>query len=487
MLAVALGAVVVLLGVLVFRAVTTSSRQVRVAWTRDVTVDANAAATHLARAVTFRTVSTADGAVSDEEFEGLERFIDDTYPRVRAELVKERVARHSLLYTWRGSDAGLKPTLLLAHLDVVLVEPGTEALWTEPPFEGRIANGFIWGRGALDDKVAVIGLLESVEALLARGYVPRRTVCLAFGEDEETGGRRGATAIAALLAARGVTAESLLDEGGEIDEGVIDGLAAPAAFVAVAEKGQVNVELVAEARGGHSSTPPAQTAVGIVGAAIARLEADQMTASLSGPARESLEYLGPELPFLSRLVMTNLWLFAPLVQRMLLADSAAAAMIRTTTAPTIIQGGVKENVLPARVRAVVNFRIRPGDTIDGVLAHVRDAVADPRVKIRVLKELAMGEPPPPSPTDSLAFRLLQTTIAQVFPDAVFAPTITPGGTDAHHYHAITSNLLRFVPIRQGPSDFARWHGTDERLAVKSFGTAVEFYAQYIRNAAGGSR
>ena len=145
MLAVALGAVVVLLGVLVFRAVTTSSRQVRVAWTRDVTVDANAAATHLARAVTFRTVSTADGAVSDEEFEGLERFIDDTYPRVRAELVKERVARHSLLYTWRGSDAGLKPTLLLAHLDVVLVEPGTEALWTEPPFEGRIANGFIWG------------------------------------------------------------------------------------------------------------------------------------------------------------------------------------------------------------------------------------------------------------------------------------------------------------------------------------------------------
>lgn len=476
----------VLLGlaaVVVWRASTARSHQIRAAWTRDMTADANLAAAHLSRAVTFRTVSGQDdGAMPDAEFEGLEQFLDDAYPRVHASLTKERVARHSLLYEWRGRDQTLKPLLLLAHLDVVPVEEGPGATWDEPPFSGRIANGFVWGRGSLDDKVAVIGILEAVEALLEHGYTPRRSVYLAFGEDEERGGQHGATSIARLLASRGVQVESLLDEGAEIDEGAIPGLAGPPALIAIAEKGQVNVELTVEARGGHSSTPPPQTAVGILSAAIVRLEAEQMKASLSGPTREALEFVGPELAFGPRLVMCNLWLFAPIVEHLLLADPGTAAMIRTTTAVTMVQGGVKVNVLPSRARAVVNFRIRPGDSVAGVLAHVANAVADPRVHLRAMAEQALAEPLPASSTASPAFRLLQTTIAQVFPDTIVAPMITPGGTDAHHYRALTANIYRFVPIRQGPSDFARWHGRNERLSVKVLGDAVDFYRQYIRNA-----
>ncbi len=476
----------VLLGlaaVVVWRATAATSRQVHVTWARDMRADADAAAAHLSRALTFRTVSSQEAdAIPDAEFQGLEQFLDDTYPHVHASLTKERVARHSLLYTWRGRDQTLKPLLLLAHLDVVPVEEGPGAEWTEPPFSGAITDGFVWGRGALDDKEAVIGVLEAVESLLAHGYTPRRSVYLAFGEDEERGGQRGATSIARLLASRGVQVESLLDEGAEIDEGAVPGLSAPPALIAIAEKGQVNVELTVEARGGHSSTPPPQTAVGILSAAIAHLEAQQMKAALTGPARETLEFIGPELALGPRLVMCNLWLFAPLVEHLLLSDPGTAAMIRTTTAATIVQGGVKVNVLPSHARAVVNFRIRPGDSVAAVLAHVARAIGDSRVKLRAMSEQALAEPLPASSTSSPAFLLLQKTIAQVFPDTVVAPMITPGGTDAHHYRALTTNIYRFVPIRQGPSDSARWHGRNERLAVKALGDAVDFYRQYIRNA-----
>ncbi|HMF56253.1 MAG TPA: M20/M25/M40 family metallo-hydrolase, partial [Pyrinomonadaceae bacterium] len=292
------------------------SKQIGVQPAQDVSVDDGALASHLAQAIRFQTVSTSDPAqVKTEEFLNLHRFIEETYPNVHTKLTRELVADYSLLYTWKGSDQSLKPMLLAGHQDVVPIEPGTESRWTHPPFDGQIADGYVWGRGSLDDKCTMIGVLEAVEMLLREGYQPRRTIYLAFGHDEELGGPHGAPAIAELLRTRGVELESVLDEGGAITEGFIKGLSKPAALVGTGEKGFMSVQLSVETEGGHSSAPPPQTAVGIVSAAVARLEGNQMPARIDGATQAMLDYLGPEMNFPQRIALANLRLFRPLVLR----------------------------------------------------------------------------------------------------------------------------------------------------------------------------
>jgi carboxypeptidase PM20D1 len=363
---------------------------------------------------------------------------------------------------------------------VVPVEPGTEGAWTHSPFSGAIADGFIWGRGTLDDKPGVLGILEAVEHLLAQGFQPERTVLLAFGHDEEVGGVHGARNIAALLRQRGVKPEFILDEGGAIAEGIIDGIVAPVALIGTAEKGYVSVDLVAQAEGGHSSMPPRHTAIGRLAAVIHGLEEDQMPARIDGVTKQSFEVLAPEMPFGPRLVLSNLWLFGPLAERKLSRDPAANSRIRTTTAATILHGGVKENVLPHEARAVVNFRILPGDTVADVLEHVR-AHAGPEVQVSARQAT---EPSPESDAEAPSFRLIQTTIGQVFPGTLVSPNLLGGGTDSKHFQRLSRNVYRFLPVRIHKEDLARVHGTNERIGVEDYAGVVRFYVQLVRNAAG---
>ncbi|HEV2705024.1 MAG TPA: M20 family peptidase [Pyrinomonadaceae bacterium] len=474
---------VALLVVMLARTLLFRSRQVSAGAVGVVSVDAAASAARLAQALRFQTVSHEDPARFDREaFLGLHRFFEETYPRVHANLTRETVNEFSLLYTWPGAEPALKPVVLMAHLDVVPIEEGTEERWSQPPFEGRVSEGFVWGRGALDDKAGVVGLLEAVETLISEGFRPRRTVYLAFGHDEEAGGGAGAARIAELLRGRGVEPEFVLDEGGVVTKGIVPGISAPVALVATAEKGFVSVELSVETEGGHSSRPPQQTAIGVLAAAVARLEATQMSARFEGPTRRMLEYVGPEMAFGQRLVMANLWLTRPLVVRQLLSSPTTAASVRTTTAVTIFQGGIKDNVLPSRARAVVNFRIAPGDTSDGVVEHVRRVVADARVRVEKVSA-TVSEPSPESDANSASFALLQRTIREVYAEAVVAPYLSIGATDARYYAPLTRNVYRFLPVTATTEDLARLHGTNERIAVEDFARTVVFYRQLIRNSA----
>jgi carboxypeptidase PM20D1 len=233
-----------------------------------------APAQHLSAAIRFRTVSHQDPAQNDQrQWRDLRNFLERTYPATHRALKRELVNGDGLLYTWPGSDPVARPVLLMAHQDVVPVEPGTESSWTYPPFDGTIADGFVWGRGALDDKASLILLMEAVESLVTDGFRPRRTVYIASGFDEEVGGHHGAATIAALLASRGVRLEYVLDEGRAVVEGLVPDVPHPVAMIGVAEKGFVSVELTCEMEGGHSSMPPPATAVGVLAAAIDRLEA----------------------------------------------------------------------------------------------------------------------------------------------------------------------------------------------------------------------
>lgn len=478
LLAVAGLALVALAVVLVARALMLESKQLAVE-PRDLPeIDAADAAAHLAGAIRHRTVSDQEATAEQQaaaaaQLAALHDYLAATYPRVHAELAREVVAGHSMLYTWQGRDPGLPPMLLAAHMDVV---PAPDAGWTHRPFAGVVDAHFVWGRGAIDDKLALVSILEAVELLLARGFEPQRTVYLAFGHDEETGGT-GAAAIAELLRSRGVALDMVLDEGLPITVGIVPGIEPEVALIAVAEKGYATVQLSAETVGGHSSAPPPQTAIGIVAAAVAAIESHPFPARRSGVAREMFRWLAPEGPFALRLVFANDWLLWPAIGHLLSRSSDTDALIRTSTAVTLMEGGEKENVLPRSARALVNFRILPGETPEDVLAHVRDVVADPRVNVELAGPAwGSGEP---SPIDSPQFERVHRAVRRAYPDAVVAPGLMLGATDARAYAGLTRNVFRFTPAPVTAEDVPRIHGRDERVALETLARSVRFYAAVL--------
>lgn len=433
----------------------------------------------LAQALRFATISHEDPALVERApFHELHQYLEASFPLVHRLLKREVIEEFSLLFTWQGKDASLAPVLFAGHIDVVPVESGTEAEWRYPPFEGCVEEGFIWGRGSLDDKVAVLGLLEAVEALLAQGYQPQRTIYLAFGHDEEIGGTHGAQRIAALLKQRGVRLEFALDEGLAVTEGIVPRVKRPVAMVGIAEKGYLCLELSVESSGGHSSMPPSATAIGILSAAITRLERHPMPPRRDSLAFTMLKRLSPEMPFPLRTFLAHPGLFGGIVQRQLATSSTMNAILRTTTAPTIFQAGVKENVLPTRARAIINFRLLPGDSIDSVTRHVQDVIDDPRVQIQAVGS-TRSEPSPVANVDSPSFNRLERAIQSAFPEAIVVPGLVLGATDCRHYAPISQDAYRFTPIWVRQEDLSRVHGANERLSVDNYMKAIAFYQELM--------
>ncbi|MDO7886881.1 M20/M25/M40 family metallo-hydrolase [Hymenobacter cheonanensis] len=446
-----------------------------------VAVVPDSALAHLAGALRIPTVSRTRYAETDTlPFDQFQAYLQRTFPLVHQRLRLQKVNRYGLLYEWPGTNAALKPLLLLAHQDVVPVLPGTDSQWVRPPFAGQQAGGYLYGRGALDDKLNVLGQLEAVEALLRAGFRPRRTVLLAFGHDEETQGRRGAAALAALLQTQHPQLEMVLDEGGLVKADGVAGLTQPVALVGVSEKGYLTLELSATGPGGHSSMPPALTSVGRVAAAVAKLEAQPFPARLDGGVSGLLAYLAPAVPFGKRLVFANQWVFGPLIKKTLAATPSGNAALRTTTAPTIMRGGDKDNVLPDRATATVNFRLLPGDSVAAVLRRVREIIDDPQIQLRTVGE--GRDATPVSGTDNAAFATLHRTIRSVFPRALVAPYVVVGATDARAYASLCPQATyRFIPVLMNQVAIESLHGTNERLRAGAYPDVIRFYAALIKN------
>ncbi len=454
---------------------------------RNIGIDIDGAAGRLGGAVRFRTVSSqASAPAAKDAFLGLHDYLAEHFPRVRSALRRETVNQFSLLYTWPGRDENLPPILLTAHLDVVPVEEGTEAAWTHPPFAGAVRDGFVWGRGTLDVKQSALAMLEAAEFLIAAGFRPERTVYFAFGHDEEIGGKQGAAAITRLLGRRAKRMAFSLDEGLAITQGIIPGLAKPAALIGIGEKGYASFRLTSRGPGGHSSRPLARTVIGRLGRALGRLESGPMPARLISPGAELFRYLAPNLPFAQRMVLANRWLFDGLLLRLLAGAPASNALIRTTTAPTMVTGGTKENILPQAASAVINARLLPGDSLASVQDHLARVIDDPEIALDLIggnarEASAISDPASP------AFALLVKTIRQVFPDVAVAPGLVIGGTDSKHYAKIADHSFRFVPIRLTRDDLKRLHGTDERISVKNYGEIIRFYVRLLENTAAKGR
>jgi carboxypeptidase PM20D1 len=478
-----IAAIIILAGVLAFNVVTHGSRQIQVAAIPRVAVDTKAAAARLGESIRFRTISSYENPDQHADaLRGMKAHIESGFPAFHAAARREIVAQYSLLYTWEGSDPKAPPIALLAHQDVVPVAPGTEKDWQQPPFDGVVADGFIWGRGSWDNKGNLYSLLEAAEAMAKAGFRPKRTIYFAFSHDEETAGTVGTKAIAALLASRGVRLDFVIDEGLLITERMIKGLDKPAARIGVAEKGYVTLVLNAQATPGHSSMPPRDTAIGMMSAALARLEDHRLPMHIRGTVADMFDTLAPEMSGFNRVVLSNLWLFKPLLLREFEKNGPTEATVRTTTALTIFNAGDKDNVLPGNAEASVNFRLIPGDTQASVSEHVRSTIRNERISIKPFP--GNTDPPPVTGTASPSFQMFNRTIREVFPDVIVAPGLMVAATDSRHYVGITDKIFRFSPVRANSDDLKRFHGTNERLSVEGYADMIRFYRRLIENAAG---
>jgi len=442
-------------------------------------VDTARAAQHLAEAVRIQTISHQNLADNDPtQWDKLHQWLVTTYPHAHAVMTREIVGPGALVYTWPGSDPSLAPIVLMAHQDVVPVTPGTEAQWKHPPFDGVIADGAVWGRGSVDDKGSLVSTFEAVEQLAGAGFKPRRTVIIVSGQDEETVGS-GAKAAAAYLAAKGVKADWVLDEGMATitDLPLASG---PVALIGIAEKGYATLKVTAPAKGGHSSAPPKETGVETLAKAILAITHHPFPLRFAGPGADMVRAIAPHASWPARMAVANSWLFEPLLNSQIAATPSGAATLHTTIAPTMLQGSPKENVLPQDATAWINYRIAPGDTVDGVMARAKDATRG--LNVRLSWATKADDPSPVSSTSSDGWKTI-AALASENGKVPVAPALVTAATDSHSLIPVSSNIYRYQALAASIRDMEMIHGTNEHMTLDNLTRMVGFYERLIATAA----
>ena len=479
-----LGALGAAAGVNAVRAATFVPEKVDYGKASEEYVDVDKAMAHLSTALSIPTISYPEKEKIDfSQFDKFHDFLDESFPLIKQNLEKEVINEASLIYHWKGTRDDLDPIALLSHQDVVPVSPGTEGDWTHDAFSGYNDGEFIWGRGALDMKNHLMGVMEAVETLLSEGFQPERDVYLLFGQDEEVVANNagGANAIMKVLKERGIHLDSIIDEGGAILPVNIKGVLNNKYLVGIgiAEKGYCDFEISVTAKGGHSSQPPKHSAVGQLADVIKDLENHQFKAELKPFLIDLFMNIGKNCTYPVRNVTCNLPLLKPLMKEIMKQIPPAASLIRTTTGVTMTEGSPAANVLPQRASITVNFRQMPGTTVQDVEDHIRKVVRNKNIEIKALKT---KEASAFSPTDSRAFNIIKELCMQEDSNNIVAPYLVMGGTDACNYEPICENIYRYSPYKAGVDLLLCTHGTNERIPVSAIGPGIAFFKRYIRRA-----
>jgi len=435
---------------------------------------------HLAEAVRIRTVSRVKMSPEDyQSFLEMHTWMQKSYPLIAGKLNRQVINQFSLLYTWEGSDRGLKPVLFNAHMDVVPVDEATVKEWKVDPFEGEIKEGSVWGHGSLDMKCNLVGILEAVETLVEEGFQPKRTIYLAFGHDEEIMGFEESLKIMQHLKSRGVQLAALLDEGGMISLNEIEGVEQSLALIGITEKGYLTLKLSAEGKAGHSSRPPRQTAIGIIARAIALMDNHPMRAR-TDCFLPTLRKIGYALPLKWQFVVANANLLSGMLIRWLESKTETNALVHTTHAATMISSGIKDNVLPSIAEVRVNLRLLPGDSIPDVISHFSKVVNDLRVKMEIDEKSGGWEASHVASTDNAAYRTLELVVRQMFDDVPAAPYMFMAATDSRHYDPICKNVFKFSPYLITPEGRSGVHGVNERISQEALVGIAGFYQRLMR-------
>jgi carboxypeptidase PM20D1 len=443
--------------------------------------DIDTATANLGAAIRFQTISHQDKAENKiDQWDRFHAWLQTTYPESHRKMQREIVGERALLYRWQGSDPSLEPIILMAHQDVVPVTEGTEKDWKYPPFSGQIAENAVWGRGSVDDKGSLIGLFEAFEALAKSGFIPKRSIYLVSGHDEEAGGT-GAKAIADLLSRQGIKALFTIDEGSAVvrDAPIING---PAIMIGIAEKGYATLRLTAKAPGGHSSMPPKETGVVNLAKAIVAINASPFPSELKGPGVEMIGALAARGGGLVKMAAANPWAFSGVILNTVGKTPSGAAMFHTTIAPTMLQGSPKENVLPQTATALINYRIAPWNSSADVMARAKAAVGALPVMLDWVN--SPREPSPVASTKSSGWGLIAAAAAAQNPGAPIAPYLVVAGTDSRNFSGVSRDVYRFMPAQFTIKETGMIHGTNEHMTIENLSRMINFYAQLIKTSAG---
>lgn len=438
-----------------------------------INFDQDRAVSNLRELVRCKTVSHPEAEMEeDAEFEKLISLLPSLYPNVFEACFMVRFPERGLLLHWPGKCHD-SPAVMMAHYDVV---PADESQWQKPAFEGIIEDGCLWGRGTLDTKATVNGILCAAEHLIGSGFQPEQDLYFAFSGSEEINGS-GARCIVDYFIDRGIEPSFVLDEGGAVVENVFPGVKVPCALIGIAEKGMMNVEYSVHSGGGHASAPPVDTPVSILFKACLRVLKHPFKMGINRPAAELFDTLGRHSTFGYKIIFSNLWLFRPVLDLICRSSGGELnALVRTTTAFTQMEGSTARNVLPTQAKLISNMRLNPGDTVAQAHARLRQVVADDRVEVRVLEGF---DPSPVSVTDCDAYRTLSKVVAQTWPGCVVSPYLMVQCSDARHYGRLSRRVYRFCAMDLTAEERKTIHGNNERIRLDAIHKTVEFYIRLM--------
>lgn len=430
-------------------------------------------ATHLSQMIRCETLSTP-GVDANDAFVQLRAVLEACYPLTHA-ACERTLFRNSQLMRWPGRDSSKKAILLMAHLDVV----PASGEWRYPPFEGRVADGRVWGRGSIDDKGALCAIFEAVEGLISEGFTPPCDVYLLSADDEEIMGD-GAPMIRDYLLSQNIGFEIICDEGGIVCEAPLAGVRGLYAHLGVVEKGVANLRFIARSPGGHASTPPKNSPIPRLAAFVDEIERHPpFKKKLRGTLESALSAYSGGMGFGWRFLCRNLWLFDPLVKSMLPEKSPRlAAMMRTTCAFTMAKGSRMPNILPDSASIVANLRPAPHQPLGPTLAVVEEAAKRHGLEVEVIytNEVTYGVD-----TEGHAFEYFKRCVAKAFPEARPVPTMVLFGTDARRFAHLCDCTIRFSPYRLSVTEQGMMHAVDESIGMDTLARAVQFYEIFLRD------
>lgn len=425
--------------------------------------------------VRCKTVSYNDDSLIDEtEFKKFRDLLPQLFPKVHATCERQFLGVNGMLYHWKGKGTA-DPVVLMSHYDVVPVE---EAQWERDPFGAEVVDGVLWGRGTLDTKGTLCGIMEAAEKLISEGFVPEQDIYFAFSGQEEINGP-SCSAIVDWFEEQHIHPAMVVDEGGAVVENVFPGVTRECALIGIAEKGMENIEFHAKSRGGHASTPPVHTIVGELAEAVTKVEKHPFPRQLTKPVQEMLDILGRHSGFAYKILFANLWCFAGLFDMVCKKSGGELnAMLRTTCAVTKMEGSKSFNVLPPKASVGMNLRLIGTDTTESARAYLENVIGNPNIEVSIFEG---RNPSANSDTSCAEWTRLCQAVTDTWPGALVSPYLMMACSDSWHYCRITDRVYKFSAMKLSKEERGMIHGNNERVPVKTLVKTVEFYVRLLKN------